>query len=122
MTQNLLAASAVGAVNASAVEIDVAVDLYDASGQLLGTLPLHLLPFSHLHLNRVFDTAGHPNVTDGFAIVRNTTPGGSCVPYATVTDLVTFDAYHVTSDRPLLAVFADGFESGDTSAWSSTVP
>ena len=122
LTEELFTAAAVGAVNASATEIDLEVDLHDASGQLLATVPMHLLPFSHVHQNRVFDTAGHPDVADGFAIVRTTTPGGSFVPYATVTDLVTFDAYHVTSDSPLLAVFADGFESGDTSAWSATVP
>lgn len=122
LTETQFSSSAVGAVNTSAVEIDLSVDLYAASGQLLGTLPLHLLPFSHLHLNRVFDTVGHPDVADGFAIFRNMTPDGSCVPYATVTDLVTFDAYHVTGDRPLSTVFADGFETGDTSAWSTAVP
>ena len=122
LTENLGVRTDVGAVNTSGVEIDLAVDLYGEIGESLGTLPMHLLPFSHSQLDSVFSSVGHPDVASGFAIVRTTTPGGTFMSYATVTDLNTLDSYHVASQQSLNGLFTDGFESGDTSAWSHSVP
>ena len=36
--------------------------------------------------------------------------------------IVNFDIGVAVFEGPLFPVFADGFESGDTSAWSSTQP
>jgi hypothetical protein len=40
----------------------------------------------------------------------------------TVADLNTRGTYHVAGNRLPVSVFSDGFETGDTSAWSATVP
>jgi hypothetical protein len=112
----------VGFVNTSPAELDLVVRLYGETGDLLGSIPTQLLPFRHGQLDAVFSSVGHPSVPVGFATVATSTPAGSFVTYATVTDLNTQDSYHVTGRRIRQSVFADGLESGDTSAWSSTVP
>ena len=112
----------VGFVNTSAFSIELELELHGELGNALGSIPIQVLPFGHYQLDSVFAAVGHPLVPVGFAIVQTTTPNGSFLAYATVTDLRTRDAYHVTANTLFVSVFGDGFESGDTSAWSTTVP
>lgn len=112
----------VGFVNTSPTEVDLAVTLYGETGEALGSIPVQLLPFGHAQIDGAFSAVGHPVVPVGFAAVTTSTQGASYLAYATVTDLNTRDAYHVKGQRNLVVMFEDGFESGDTSAWSSTVP
>jgi hypothetical protein len=111
-----------GAVNTSASVLDLAIRLHDADGALLGSIPLQLQPYGHDQTNGAFAAAGHPNVPDGFATVSTVTPAGSFIAYATVTDLRTGHVYHVSASPVSWAIFADDFESGDTSVWSTTTP
>jgi hypothetical protein len=111
-----------GAVNTSAEVLHLVFTLHDAAGTVLGSLPLQLLPYSHDQIDGAFTAAGHPNVPDGYATAYTTTPGGSFIAYATVTDLRTDHAYHVPMSQVSWLIFADGFESGTTSRWSATSP
>jgi len=111
-----------GAVNTSASVLDLVVTLHDATGAALDSIPLQLQPYGHDQVDGAFAAAGHPNVPDGFAIVHTTTPGGSFIAYATVTDLRTHDAYYVRMSPMSWRIFSDGFESGDTTAWAGTTP
>lgn len=111
-----------GAVNTSASVIDLAITLHDATGAVLDSIPLQLQPHSHDRVDGVFSAAGYPNVPDGFATVHTTTPGGSFIAYATVTDLGTHDAFDVQMSPISVRIFADGFESGGSSAWSVVSP
>jgi hypothetical protein len=112
----------IGFVNTSPGNLDLVVTLHGGTGDVLGSIPLQLLPFSHAQIDGAFATVGHPSVPVGFATVTTPTPGGSYMAYATVTDLNTRDAYHVTGQRVQPTLFEDGFESGDTTAWSVTTP
>ena len=112
----------VGFVNTSAFSIEVELELHGELGNALGSIPIQVLPFGHYQLDSVFAAVGHPLVPVGFAVVQTTTPNGSFLAYGTVTDLRTRDAYHVTANTLFVSVFSDGFESGDTSRWSVTVP
>jgi hypothetical protein len=111
-----------GAVNTSASALDLLVNLHDAAGAVLGSLPLQLQPYGHDQIDGAFAAAGHPNVPDGFATVHTTTPGGRFIAYATVTDLRTLDAFHVPMSPVAWLIFSDGFETGTTGRWSSTSP
>lgn len=74
-----------------------------------------------------------PGATAAFAIVA-THPGpptqvgdhfiavASAIPVATLGDSDALDNYDATASVVLGLLFADGFESADTSAWSFTVP
>lgn len=122
LTQSVDFRTDLGAVNTSATVLDLVCTLHDASGAVLESIPLQLQPYSHDQVDGVFAAAGHPVVPDGFATVRSTTPGGSFIAYATVTDLRTGDATHVQMSPLWWRIFTDGFESGGTSAWGGTTP
>jgi hypothetical protein len=111
-----------GVVNTSGLTVDVAVDLHDASGARLGTRSFELLPYSHAELQGVFASVGHPVVADGLARVSTTTSGGAFFAYAIVTELVTQDSWEMSAQALPTALFADGFETGDTARWSSSFP
>jgi hypothetical protein len=109
----------IGFVNTSPANLDLEVTLHGETGEVLGAIPVQLLPFSHGQIDSAFASVGHPLTPVGFATVTTPTQGGSYMAYATVTDLDTRDAYHVPGQRKPLGLFMDGFESGDTSVWSA---
>jgi hypothetical protein len=112
----------IGVVNTTGIDIGVVVELRDASGARLGAHSLQLLPHSHLQLDGVFTAAGHPIIPGGLARIWTTTPGGAFFAYAIVTELNTQDSFEMVA-MPLPAdIFADGFESGDTTRWSTALP
>jgi len=57
----------------------------------------------------------------GIARISTSTPGGSFFAYAIVTDLNSQDSWEMLPFADPPVVFADGFEGGDTSAWTSVV-
>jgi len=112
----------IGFVNTSSINLDLEITLHGETGDVLGTIPVQLLPYSHGQIDGVFASEGHPSVPVGFATVTSSTHGGSYMAYAIVTDLNTGDAYHVPGQRTPPALFKDGFESGDTTRWLVSVP
>ena len=112
----------IGFVNATAAPLDLDLALFDGGGTHLGSIPVHVPPYGHEQIDGAFTASGHPDVPVGFAVVTTSTAGGLFFASATVTDLATLDAYHVSGHRIRAPLFADGFETGDTTAWSTTVP
>ena len=110
-----------GVVNTSTNTIDVVIELGEAGGELLGVSHLAVLPLGHEQVDGVFAHAGFDDVPDGIVRLRTATPGGSFLATATVTDLATGDSFEVAAVPLPPLPFADGFESGDTTAWSTTV-
>ncbi|NOZ78434.1 MAG: PKD domain-containing protein [Acidobacteria bacterium] len=78
-----------------------AIDLYDAGGTLLGTLKVTLKPHGWVQRGSVFKRLGFTNVTDGFAVVRNTSATAPIHVYASVVDQGTGDPTFVTAATPV---------------------
>jgi hypothetical protein len=122
LTENADRRTDIGIANTSALTLDVAVELRDAAGSVLGRRITQLLPFSHIELGGIFASIGHSDVADGLARVTTTTPGGSFFAYAVVTDLGTQDSWEMPAELMAAELLADGFESGDFSGWATSVP
>ncbi len=122
LTENANRRTDIGVANTSGLTIDVTIDLRDAAESVLGRRITQLLPFSHIELGGIFASIGHPEVDDGLARVFTSTPGGSFFAYAVVTDLNTQDSWEIPAELLPAGIFADGFESGDPSGWSTTAP
>jgi hypothetical protein len=88
-----------GVVNATTEECRVEVELYDAGGGHLGTVPVVLPPLGYRQLNRVFASVTSGDVDDGYAVVRSTTIGGAFFAYASVVDNLTGDPVAVSATR-----------------------
>ncbi len=85
-----------GLVNATALPITVLVDLYSSSGAALGaTVQVPLRGLEYKQLDKVFESVTRQVVSDGYAVVRTTTPGGSFFAYASVIDNRTGDPFLV---------------------------
>ncbi len=108
--------SDIGVLNLSGAQADVRITLLGADGWPLGRVQLTLAPWEHRELQSVFQPYG--TVADGAALIDSDQP---LLCYGSVVETTTGDAgYNACLSTPLL--FLDGFESGNTSAWSSTVP
>ena len=122
LTENVDRRTDIGVANTSGVTIDVTIDLRNNLGSHLGTHRLQVLPYSHLQIDSVFSSLGHSDVPDGMARIMTLTPGGSFFAYAIVTELNTLDSWEMISFPLPFELFSNGFETGDTSAWSDTTP
>ena len=78
-------------VNASALAIDVEVEMFEADGTHLGTATRSLAPFEYNQINRVFQQVTNQPVGNGYLVVRTTTEGGSFFTLASVVDNLTGD-------------------------------
>ena len=89
-----------GLASASATSASALVELYDADGGQLSTLAVDLPPYGFVQITDIFTVQGHPQVADGFAVVRNTSADASFVAYASVVDERTGDPIAVLSTGP----------------------
>ena len=78
--------SNVGAVNVTALTVQLEVDLYRGSGNLVGVRTETLLPFEMVQVDRIFSTVGAGAVDSGYATVKVQTAGGKVLAYASVVD------------------------------------
>jgi hypothetical protein len=122
LTENATHRTDLGVANTSDRTIDVVFELRDAAGSVLGRLQTGVPPFSHAELSGVFAAIGYPEVADGRARVLTPTGGGSFLAYGIVTDLDTLDSWEMPAEALPADLFADGFESGGVSRWSSSAP
>jgi photosystem II stability/assembly factor-like uncharacterized protein len=93
----------IGIVNATAAPLQIAVDLYDGSGNLLGRVPssrtaLRALEFRQL--DRVFRTVTSAAVEDGYAVLTTNTSAGAFFAYASVIDNRTGDPVFMPELQP----------------------
>jgi hypothetical protein len=83
-----------GVINATSSQIAVTIDLYTSLGAWLGpTIGVTLRPLEYQQLDKVFEKVTGQVVSDGYAIVRTTTAGGSFYAYASVIDNRTGDPF-----------------------------
>jgi hypothetical protein len=83
-----------GFVNTTGSPIDLRIDLFSASGSLLGTIQdsrTHLRAYEFLQINGIFGEFTDW-LEDGYVVLRTTTPGGRFFAFATVVD------NHLTGD------------------------
>jgi len=77
--------------NATARNIVVDIDLYEAEGQRLGRVSTTLEPYEFHQLNRIFERVTSGPVPLGHAVVTTATPGGRFFALASVVDNLTGD-------------------------------
>ena len=85
----------IGVLNVTPDPIDVVIDLHDADGSILGSVPISLPPYGARQVTDVFAAIGAGDVPDGWASVRTTTGGGRFVAYASIVDNRTGDPVYV---------------------------
>ena len=93
----------VGFVNTTDATMALEVDLYTASADLLGSVPVTLRPFEMRQIPAVFTLVTSDPVEDGYALVRTSTESGRYFAYASVVDNLSGDAIFVPAqlDGPL---------------------
>jgi photosystem II stability/assembly factor-like uncharacterized protein len=92
----------IGFVNATGKWLQLELELYDADGNLLGTVPsgkTSLRPYSYRQVDRVYNHVTSSSVKDGYALIRAVTNGGHFYAYASVVDNRTGDPIYVPVQR-----------------------
>ncbi len=79
----------------------VSIGLYSANGDQLATFPVTVKPHGWVQKGEVFKNHGQTGVTDGFAIVHNTSASASITVYASIVDQGTGDPTFVTAATPV---------------------
>jgi hypothetical protein len=85
----------IGATSVSDRPTMISVDLFAGGGDLLGTRSLTLQPFGYLQLTDVYRGIAGQTMSDGFALLRSSSPGARYFAYASVIDNRTGDAIYV---------------------------
>jgi len=89
----------IGYVNTTNTTIALTVDLYDANGTKLGSFNDSLSPYGYKQVDKAFERVTSQPVSDGYAIVRSSTPNTAFFTYASVIDNITGDPVFVTPQR-----------------------
>ncbi|MCG6963752.1 MAG: hypothetical protein LJE95_10835 [Acidobacteria bacterium] len=88
--------SNIGISNTSDQPAAAEVDLYNASGDLLATHPVSLPAYGWVQETDIYGLEHLDDVSDGFAVVRNTSAAAAVLTYASVVDNSTGDPTFVT--------------------------
>ena len=94
--------SNLGFVNVTSEPMQLGIELYDASGALLGTVPTHLTslkPLEFRQIDRVFRSVTTDAVDGGYAVLSTVTPGGAFFAFASVVDNRTGDPVFMSEQR-----------------------
>lgn len=115
--------SNLGAVNLTGEPIDVVAEIYSDAGQRLDTRVLRIPPWSHLQINAVFSQAGHPQIADGYAVMRCSDLNARWFAYASVVDNRSGDPVYVApveeSSEALWISAAARVEGSNNTDWST---
>ena len=95
----------VGVVNTTGASVTLEFDLFTASADSLGSVPLTLRPYEMRQIPAIFTLVTSEEIEDGYAIVRTSTEGGRFFAYASVVDNLSGDAIFIPAqlDGPLEA-------------------
>lgn len=80
-----------GFLSTVGIPITIEVELHLGAGTMLATLTYDLQPYEYRQIDKIFESANAGAVSDGYAVVRTTTPGGRFLTYAAVIDNATAD-------------------------------
>jgi hypothetical protein len=97
--------SNVGLLNVSAASISLEIDLFNANGDLLGTVAVTLLPYELRQINDIYRQVSDDDVADGYVLIRLLTPDGRYFAYASVVDNRSGDAIFIPAqedDAPIV--------------------
>jgi hypothetical protein len=81
-----------GVVNLTAAPLEVGIELYAASGALLGRRNEHLRAWEPRQLDEILRPFATGAIVSAYAVLRTPTVGGTFVAYATVVDNRSGDA------------------------------
>jgi len=114
-----------GVANASAVNLEVAAEIYSGNGQALGTRLFDVPPWSHQQVNEVFTWAGFPEMADGYAVIRCDTVGARWFAYASVVDNRSGDPVYIAptleSSEPLWIAAASHVRGTNNTNWRTDI-
>jgi hypothetical protein len=88
--------------------VDVDVELYTSSGNLLGIVSRTLEPYEMIQVNRIFDQVGAGLVQSGFAVVKVDSADGKILAYASVIDNQSGDPVYVAAQALVPGTPFDG--------------
>ncbi len=91
----------IGIATDSDASAHASIELYDAAGHHLGTVPVTLKPHGWVQKGHVFKKFQPAGLGDGFAIVRNTSTSAAIQVYASIVDQGTGDPTFVTAGVPV---------------------
>jgi photosystem II stability/assembly factor-like uncharacterized protein len=97
----------IGFVNTTSSTMRLTIDLYDASGVLLGTVPSHLTtlrPSEFRQVDRVFRSVTSSAIANGYAVLSTNTPDGAFFAFASVVDNRTGDPVFMSELQPVDAL------------------
>jgi len=97
-------------LNLAGAEATVEISLHSSTDTHIGTLVAIQQPFEYSQLTRVFRQVTSQEVTDGYAVVRTTTPEGSLLAGASLVDNRTGDVVAVPAMRLEIATPVEGEE------------
>ncbi len=97
MSENDAFRANLGCVNGTDMTLVVDIDLYDAAGTALESVPMSLPPWSNKQLNQIFDDY---SPTNGYVDVSTATADGAFYCYGSVLDNATSDPTTVLPQVP----------------------
>ena len=89
----------IGYVNTTNTPLTLTVDLYNANGTKLGSFTDSLPPYGYKQVDKAFERVTSQPVTDGYAVLRTSTPNTAFLAYASVIDNITGDPVFVSPQR-----------------------
>jgi len=89
----------IGLLNLTAITVETEIDLYLASGDVVGVRLETLLPHEMVQLNRIFDLVGAGTVDSGYAVVSVSTENGEVLAYASVVDNGSGDPIFIPAQK-----------------------
>jgi hypothetical protein len=113
----------IGATNAGAIPTTWVIRLYGDGGALIGSKTSTLAPFEHRQFTNIHKLVGTSAVSNGWASVQVTTPGGLIHPYAMRIENVGGDPIYMPPDlesASTTAAVAASFAGVWQGAWSNT--
>ena len=98
----------IGLVNPTVLDVEVDVELYRSSGNLLGVVSRTLEPYEMMQVNRIFDQVGSGVVESGYAVVKVQSADGAILAYASVIDNQSGDPVYVAAQHLVPGTPFDG--------------
>jgi len=88
----------IGFTNMDGSKISMTVELYDGSGNLLGTTQHNVKPYGQNQITDIFGRVTSGDVANGYAIISSSTPGARFLTYASVVDNRSGDPIYIPAN------------------------
>jgi len=98
----------IGLLNPTVLAVEVDIELYRSTGNLIGIVSRTLEPYEMVQVNRIFDQVGSGLVESGYAVVKVQTGGGAVLAYASVIDNDSGDPVYVAAQQLVPGTPFDG--------------